>query len=557
MTERQEIEIKLEAASPEELQEFRESKELFPGYLLAPMRTKHFTDLYCDTPDFALLRAGFALRIRAIQEAGGPKGKKAQIRYGVSAKSLDRPGVKGLHSRREVEGPLTGPKHWNRPEKWPRPLQELLQELGLADIRVTPLARIEQRRDTRELLHTNRKARCVGELSADTVTVYEPDPADPWGPAPAVARFAELEIEVGDAFQEDGASLKRLRGWVKKLRRRPGLRPARNSKFERALRLIASHPPGGPVDAQGVQPRMPMAEAGRLVWRRQLVEMLLNEAGAREGQDIEYVHDMRVATRRARAAGDVFGPFFRRKGIKPYLKGLRKTARRLGAVRDLDVALEALERYRKKRPKAEQKALDALAAAWQEERSQAHEQLLEWLDSEEYRAFLVDFHRFCRTPGEAVRPWETEGPGAPPPYQVRHVMPVTILDRYQQVRAYQVLFEEQQKPALESFHALRVEGKRLRYSLEFVRHLLGAPGETLIRQLKRFQDHLGDLNDAVVARARLEAVIQAGLDKPAIRHYRDAQEATIQELTRTFPPVWEGFIARKNRQILARAIIQL
>ena len=286
MTERQEIEIKLEAASPEELQEFRESKELFPGYLLAPVHTKHFTDLYCDTPDFALLRAGFALRIRAIQEAGGPKGKKAQIRYGVSAKSLDRPGVKGLHSRREVEGPLTGPKHWNRPEKWPRPLQELLQELGLADIRVTPLARIEQRRDTRELLHTNRKTRCVGELSADTVTVYEPDPTDPWGPAPAVARFAELEIEVGDAFQEDGASLKRLRGWVKKLRRRPGLRPARSSKFERALRLIASHPPGGPVDAQGVQPRMPMAEAGRLVWRRQLVEMLLNEAGAREGQDI-------------------------------------------------------------------------------------------------------------------------------------------------------------------------------------------------------------------------------------------------------------------------------
>ena len=561
MNERREIEIKLEADSPERLQEFREAKELFPGYTLAPVRSKRFTDLYCDTPDFALLRAGFALRIRAIQEEGRGKGsakaRKPKIHYWVSAKSLNHPNVKGVHSRREVEGPLAGPKQWNRPAKWPKAVQALLQELGLTEISMTPLARIQQQRDTRDLLHGNKKTRRVGELSADTVTVYEPDPEDPWGPASQVAHFAELEIEMGDTFQEDGASLKRLQGWVKKLRQRPGLKPARSSKFERALRLIASHPPGSPPNTQGIQPRMPMAEAGRLIWRRQLVEMLLNEAGARQGEDIEYVHDMRVATRRARAAGDVFGPFFRRKGIKPHLKGLRKTARRLGAVRDLDVALEALERYRQKRPKAEQKALTALAAAWQKERQAACQRLLDWLDSQEYRTFLVDFHRFCRTPGEAVRPWETDGLQAPRPYQVRHAFPLTVLERYQTVRAFQVLFEEQDQVALESFHALRVEGKRMRYSLEFVRHLLGEPGENLIRQLKRFQNHLGNLNDAVVARVRLEAVIQAGLDKPAIRRYRDAQEGAIQELTRTFPAIWQGFIAKENRLIVARAIAQL
>ena len=49
---------------------------------------------------------------------------------------------------------------------------------------------------------------------------------------------------------------------------------------------------------------------------------------------------MRVATRRMRAAFQVFDPYYKDKAIKPHIKGLRRTGQALGAVRDLDVLLE-------------------------------------------------------------------------------------------------------------------------------------------------------------------------------------------------------------------------
>jgi len=44
-----------------------------------------------------------------------------------------------------------------------------------------------------------------------------------------------------------------------------------------------------------------MSEAGRKVLRTHFARMLANEAGTRLGEDIEELHDMRVATRRLRA----------------------------------------------------------------------------------------------------------------------------------------------------------------------------------------------------------------------------------------------------------------
>ena len=89
-----------------------------------------------------------------------------------------------------------------------------------------------------------------------------------------------------------------------------------------------------------------VAEAGRKVMRFHLARMLAREAGTREGTDPEELHAMRVATRRQRAAWRVFGASFRPGRTKRYRNGLREIASRLGAVRDLDVLLEAADLYR-------------------------------------------------------------------------------------------------------------------------------------------------------------------------------------------------------------------
>ncbi len=83
-----------------------------------------------------------------------------------------------------------------------------------------------------------------------------------------------------------------------------------------------------------------MSEAGRKAMYTHFLKMLANEAGTRLGEDIEALHDMRVSTRRMRAAYRIFADYFTEKAIAPFNKGLRRTGAMLGAVRDLDVLLE-------------------------------------------------------------------------------------------------------------------------------------------------------------------------------------------------------------------------
>ena len=71
--------------------------------------------------------------------------------------------------------------------------------------------------------------------------------------------------------------------------------------------------------------------------------------------DIERVHDMRVATRRLRAALEVFEPCFPRKRYREALKRVKALADALGERRDRDVAIEflaGLPRRRRRRPTA-------------------------------------------------------------------------------------------------------------------------------------------------------------------------------------------------------------
>lgn len=101
----------------------------------------------------------------------------------------------------------------------------------------------------------------------------------------------------------------------------------------------------------GLEPTDSMAEAGRKVLAFHFERMLEHEPGTRVGEDIEELHDMRVATRRMRAAFQVFGDSYTKKSVKPLLQGLKKTGRALGPVRDLDVFIEKLQQYQRTRGK--------------------------------------------------------------------------------------------------------------------------------------------------------------------------------------------------------------
>lgn len=82
--------------------------------------------------------------------------------------------------------------------------------------------------------------------------------------------------------------------------------------------------------------------------------------GVLDTADIEGVHGMRVATRRLRAALEVFGPCLDRERGAEALSDVKALAAALGERRDRDVQLERLEHLREETQGAERHAVEVL-----------------------------------------------------------------------------------------------------------------------------------------------------------------------------------------------------
>jgi CHAD domain-containing protein len=318
-----------------------------------------------------------------------------------------------------------------------------------------------------------------------------------------------------------------------------------------------------PAKSPGVQPDDPVAEAGRKVLRFHCDRMLRNEPATRLGEDIEALHDMRVATRRMRAATRIFGTFFDARAIRRHGRGLRQTATILGSVRDLDVLIARLAVDVAALPAVEQPALAPLHKSWMKQRRRARADLLEYLDSKAYRRFVARFQKFLQTPGAGVIP---PPQGEIVPTQVCHLAPAQIWQHYAAVRAYETLLPPSDHPEaihavpIATMHALRIECKRLRYTLEFFREILPPEGDPLIAQVTEAQNHLGDLHDADVAIDLVSAFIQRR--KPGARpsaadgarHLLQIKEQERTRLLDSFPALWQELIGPHFRLSLGQVV---
>ena len=315
-----------------------------------------------------------------------------------------------------------------------------------------------------------------------------------------------------------------------------------------------------PVDKSGILADDTFAEAGRKVFLAQFATMLWHEAGTRTGDDIESLHDMRVATRRMRAAVDVFTTVFRKKIIKSYLSELRHLGRLLGKVRDLDVFNEKAACYLNSLPDDSRNGLDPLLSMWQTQLSEARTELVAYFDSRAYQEFKLSFNYFVQTQGYAVQ--RTTG-ATPFPNRVCEVVPCIIYTRLAKVRAYSPVINSASIPQL---HALRIEFKKLRYAMEYFSEVLGSESRLVIDLVKKLQDHLGDLHDSDVACQILNNFLenwdsgQAGLmltdrqNPEPLVNYLAYQYAERHRLLVTFPDAWERFDQADVRRNIALAI---
>lgn len=327
--------------------------------------------------------------------------------------------------------------------------------------------------------------------------------------------------------------------------------------------------PAGPESQEQVTPEDPkinlkpedaFAEAGRKALRFHLERMLNPEPDVRAGEDMEKLHEMRVASRRMRAAFRIFKPAYSKKVTKPLLAGLKETGRILGEVRDRDVFRENLQHYQQTLPEKEQKSLQVVLDIWAKQHRRARKKMLAYLDSKKYSRFKKALQAFVETEGAGVK---TPSGDLATPYQLRHVAASLIYRTYEQVRAYETLPEN--APA-ETLHQLRIEFKRLRYLLEFLQEVLGEEVQLIIQETKVMQDYLGDLQDAEVANKMLkeflgdwetyQAKVPAG-NRPspdALIIYRQARQEERRQLFASFSAAWANFNRPEVRQSLAKAI---
>ncbi|MGH3878681.1 MAG: CHAD domain-containing protein [Actinophytocola sp.] len=237
---------------------------------------------------------------------------------------------------------------------------------------------------------------------------------------------------------------------------------------------------------------------------QQVRALLEHEAIAREGSDPEGVHQMRVAVRRMRAALKASGD----PDVAAVQSELRWFGGILGRIRDLDVLLGHLRGQAANLPDEEREAAERLLHGLVEERRRARRRMLDTFRGARYATLLrtlaglvtgeVNGHPVGKKAGR------TASRGA--------LVEVVVKPHRKLVKAAHALGDD---PSDDELHALRIQGKRLRYAAELAAPVGGKPVRRLVNATKQFQDVLGDHQDTVVAEAELRRLLAEQTDADA------------------------------------------
>lgn len=423
-------------------------------------------DRYLDTQDWRVARAGYVLRARR-------HGRHEE----VTLKNLKPATAAGLRRRMELTEELqkNGSAGWGRDGPVTSRVAAMAGKQTLQ-----PVLEVRTRRRPFALRAGDTE---VAEVALDETTII--------GGNEKPVRLRRVEVEL------DPGWVGTLEPIVEDLVEACGLRPASLSKFEAGLLGLGMSIPGPPqLGSTEISPRSTMAQLAFAVLRRHFGQLVVHEPGTRLGEDPEDLHDMRVATRRLRAALDVFADLLpvRAHNARGELGWLGDV---LGAIRDLDVQLERHEAdvadVHELLGMSAAEELEPLRQRLLQQRSAARATLLDALDSERYQHLIETMTSMVRR-GVPRRTPLARSLGLVG-------MPDLIQERHRKARK---AARRAHKSGLASdYHRLRIRCKRLRYCLEFTRNIYDARTERYVRKLTKLQDLLGALQDDEVAVTRL------------------------------------------------------
>jgi len=399
-----------------------------------------------------------------------------------------------------------------------------------------PVARVRSRAG--EFVVRNGDAKIVVRLRAERPEVV----GDGDRPVPLPARVTVREVlGYADAYEEVLARLKAADGLV---------------ETGRSLLAAASWAVGrDPAGVDG-KVRLSLGRSGRAgdAARELLLQLAdvaeANVPGALDDLDVEFLHDLRVAVRRARSVLRELAAVFPPDALAHVRAELKWLQAATGPVRDLDVQLADLDVLTEGLSDARRADLDALRALLWRHRATQRRKLRAALRGRRAKAALESWRTLAtqaaQGAGAADRPVAELAAE-----RIRHVHRRMVRDGSH--------IDDASPP--EALHDLRKRGKELRYLLELFGPLFAADVvRSLVRALKELQDVLGRFQDRAVQIEVLEAVAGelAGADGgPSalmalgllVEELRADQERARDEFRDRF----ERFAAKDQRALVKRS----
>lgn len=317
--------------------------------------------------------------------------------------------------------------------------------------------------------------------------------------------ISEIEIELleGDATQ--------LFMLARALAKRIAVAPAPLSKAERGYRLFQQLPPA-PVKAVPI-PLAAAADPAHAFMQIALAcldHLQQNHQGAVTCDDPEYIHQMRVATRRLRAALRLFRPLLPTGFPEALTAPLRELMGVLGQARDLDVLLaEIAAPVLQALP--DEPRLAALVGVITDRRFDRRSAAVDFLRSPRFGSLVLEVLEALHQQAEAIKVGASGAAATEPATLVEFAE--NHLRRLRKKAMRLAAAARSDTPA--SLHALRIGIKRLRYALEFFAPLAAPKAmRRILGHLASLQDTLGQVNDLANAG---ELLMDCASDDPALR----------------------------------------
>jgi CHAD domain-containing protein len=281
----------------------------------------------------------------------------------------------------------------------------------------------------------------------------------------------------------------------------------------------------------GTTPEQPVTEAARLAvrLRLKLVEYYLPLAAWQADEDPEYVHQLRVATRRATAALGIFADLLPQRRLKQLKRKLHRVRRAANDARDLDVLIARLKVSAEESPDPAWRDLLGDLKARRDQAQPPIRQVDKKLRDWEFRGKVRGLVRRVDLRDSAQ--------GLPVPTFVdaaRRALTPLVEAFFMAIRG--------PLDELPAMHQCRIRGKKLRYAMEVFAGAFPPEFRTdLYAQIEQVQELLGQINDRATAYRQFTEWLAAEPAESTRRLLNDLQRAeqiSLEQARQDFLTWW-------------------